>query len=165
MPAAISIFELGNPEKIIASKSCFRARQVEIHWCFDGSAVVAHTYDSGEHNLYVVNRGLQAKLILDSGAINLVKWSPTVRQFAVVYSGTRKMAIFNIECTIVANFEEGFYRKELVQYSPSNHPFLAFCLSLHPQLHSNPPPIHHPFTLITTHLHRWQVYFHVQAGE
>jgi hypothetical protein len=74
MPAVVNIFELANPDKLIASKSCFRAKEAELHWCFDGSAVIAHTFDNGEHGLYLVNRGLQAKLMLDSGAINLIQW-------------------------------------------------------------------------------------------
>lgn len=74
IPASVSLFELLNHERIIATKSFFRAKEAELHWCFDGSAVLAHTLDYGDHSLYLVNRGLQAKIILDSGAINLVRW-------------------------------------------------------------------------------------------
>lgn len=76
-PAVVDIFELATPDKSIATKSFFRAKEAMLHWCFDGSAVLAHTIDNGEHGLYLVNRGLQSKVILESGAIQLIKWRYT----------------------------------------------------------------------------------------
>jgi len=151
IPASVNIFELLNPEKVIATKSFFRAKEAELHWCFDGSAVLAHTFDYGEHSLYIINRGLQAKIILDAGAINMIQWrqvflcfrppavphfdfftlspflcSPTIRQFLIVYASARKFAVFNIDGAIVAAFEDGNYRKELVSYSPDGK-YVSLC--------------------------------------
>lgn len=96
-PANISIYNLPNFSQAVCSKSFFKADQCQLKWNSLGTALLALAstdHDTtnqsyyGETNLYLLGIAGSYNSRIDlkkEGPIHDITWSPTAREFAVIY--------------------------------------------------------------------------------
>ncbi|KKY25058.1 putative eukaryotic translation initiation factor subunit [Phaeomoniella chlamydospora] len=115
-PAAVKIFNVPQ-ENPVSQKSFFKGDKVQLKWNEDGSSLIVLAQTDvdktgksyyGETTLYLLsaNGGFDSRIDLDKeGPIHDVSWSPSSKEFGVVYGTTpAKTTIFNVRAKPVHSF-------------------------------------------------------------
>ncbi|OTA02270.1 hypothetical protein A9Z42_0026130 [Trichoderma parareesei] len=129
-PAAVKVFKVPEFQNPISQKTFFKGDKVQLKWNKRGSSllVLAQTDVDrsgksyyGETTLYLLstNGTLDARVTLDKeGPIHDVSWSPSSRQFGVVYGYMpAKTTIFNDRGVAVHSFPLG--PRNTISFSPT----------------------------------------------
>ena len=129
-PAAVKVFDVPQFERAVSQKTFFKGDKVQLKWNGLGTSllVLAQTEVDksgksyyGETTLYVLsaNGGFDSRIQLDKeGPIHDVTWSPSSKEFGVVYGYMpAKATIFNERA--VATHEFPLKPRNTILFSPS----------------------------------------------
>ncbi|KAM0474562.1 hypothetical protein ACHAPX_007506 [Trichoderma viride] len=129
-PAAIKVFNVPAFQNPISQKTFFKGDKVQLKWNKQGSSILVLAQTDvdrsgksyyGETTLYLLstNGSLDARVTLDKeGPIHDVSWSPSSRQFGVVYGYMpAKTTIFNDRGVAVHSFPLG--PRNTITFSPT----------------------------------------------
>ena len=97
-PGRCSMYRMGEFDRVIASKSFFRAEECMFHWSPNGNTVLVETHSSvdatgqsymGESNLYLLSDrpggAFEMKVPrTKDGPLHCVAWNPSGKEFAVI---------------------------------------------------------------------------------
>ncbi|KAJ1797269.1 hypothetical protein LPJ59_003247, partial [Coemansia sp. RSA 2399] len=128
-PALVRMYALGSFASPVANKSFFKAERVEFFWHRLGTNVLVLTHTDvdktgrsyyGESSLYFMAAAgnFDCRVPLDrEGPIHDVTWSPTEKEFAVVYGFMpAKTALFNHRVEVTFDF--GVAPRNFVRFNP-----------------------------------------------
>ncbi|KAJ1769662.1 hypothetical protein IW140_005046 [Coemansia sp. RSA 1813] len=128
-PALVRMYSLGSFTSPVANKSFFKAEKVEFFWHRLGTNVLVLTQTDvdktgrsyyGESSLYFMAAAgnFDCRVPLDrEGPIHDVAWSPTDKEFAVVYGFMpAKAALFNHRVEVTFDF--GVAPRNFVRFNP-----------------------------------------------
>ncbi|KAL9131891.1 MAG: hypothetical protein Q9217_000251 [Psora testacea] len=129
LPAAVKVFTVPDFDAPISQKSFFKGDKVQLKWNKDGTdlIVLAQTEVDksgksyyGETTLYLLcaNGGFDSRIHLDKdGPIHDVSWSPTSKEFGVVYGYMpAKTTLFNTRANPTHTFPLG--PRNTILFSP-----------------------------------------------
>ena len=121
--------------RFLATKSFYKADQVNMRWCPTGGALLVHTHTEtdktgksymGETGLYFMpldGKKVQNVSLRKEGPIHDVQWSPLGDEFVCVFGVSPPEAcIFNLKCEITHSFGEA--PRNTVSWAPHGR-FLA----------------------------------------
>eukprot|EP01134_Creolimax_fragrantissima_P001319 CFRG1319T1 len=134
-PARVNIYRYPNLEKVVATKSFFKADTVDMSWNSTGTALLIHTHVHvdqsnksyyGENKLYFISADGSTSCNVElgkEGPIYSTEWNPNGKDFTCVFGFMpAKAMLFNDKCKAVMDFGTG--KRNLVSYSPSGHAIL-----------------------------------------
>ncbi|KAK5995735.1 Eukaryotic translation initiation factor 2A [Cladobotryum mycophilum] len=129
-PAAVKVYNVPLFQNPISQKTFFKGDKVQLKWNKRGSSILVLAQTDvdrsgksyyGETTLYLLstNGTFDARVTLDKeGPIHDVSWSPTSRQFAVVYGYMpAKTTIFNDRAAAIHSFPLG--PRNTIAFSPT----------------------------------------------
>ncbi|KAG7006188.1 nucleoporin NUP37 [Physcia stellaris] len=116
-PAAVKVFSVPQFDNAISQKNFFKGDKVQLKWNDEGTSLIVLAQTEvdksgksyyGETTLYILsaNGGFDSRIDLDKeGPIHDVTWSPSSREFGVVYGYMpAKATLFNIRAVATHSF-------------------------------------------------------------
>ena len=127
-PARVNIYEKDGSTGIQASKSFFKAQNIEFHWSPNGKVVLLQTHTDtssetyyGESNLYLLHTDGSYDCIINrtkNGPLHAVAWSPKGNEFTVIAGNfPANITVYNPK-TGAPYFELGAAARNTLCYSP-----------------------------------------------
>lgn len=117
MPAAVKVYKVPSFDQPVSQKTFFKGDKVQLKWNELGTSLIVLAQTDvdksnrsyyGETNMYILsaNGGFDSRIDLDKeGPIHDVTWSPSSKEFGVVYGYMpAKTTIFNERAKPVHNF-------------------------------------------------------------
>ncbi|KAL8793985.1 MAG: hypothetical protein Q9195_003391 [Heterodermia aff. obscurata] len=117
-PATVKVFHVPHFENVVSQKNFFKGDQVQLKWNNEGTSLIVlaqtevdksgKSYDYGETTLYLLNANgdFDSRIDLDKeGPIHDVSWSPSSKEFGVVYGYMpAKATLFNARAVATHSF-------------------------------------------------------------
>ncbi|KNC81195.1 hypothetical protein SARC_06478 [Sphaeroforma arctica JP610] len=135
IPAKVVIYKYPNLEKVVTSKSFFKADTVDLNWNSTGTALLIHTHVHvdqsnksyyGENQLYFLSADGSTSSNVElgkEGPIYSTEWNPDGKDFTCVFGYMpAKAMLFDDKCKAIMDFGTG--KRNLVSYSPSGQVIL-----------------------------------------
>ncbi|KAF2868873.1 eukaryotic translation initiation factor-like protein subunit eIF2A [Massariosphaeria phaeospora] len=129
MPAAVKVFQVPQFSEPVSQKTFFKADKVQLKWNDLGTSLIVLAQTEvdktnksyyGETNMYILsaNGSFDSRVQLDKeGPIHDVSWSPSSKEFGVVYGYMpAKTTIFNERAVAQHNFDLG--PRNTILFSP-----------------------------------------------
>jgi translation initiation factor 2A len=131
-PGRCNMYRMGQLDRVIVSKSFFRAEECVFHWSPNGNTVLVETHSSvdatgqsymGESNLFLLsdrpgNAWSMKVPRTKDGPLHAVKWNPSGKEFAVIAGSIPPNVTLYNPRTGDPVFELGAAPRNTLSYSP-----------------------------------------------